>query len=63
MVYMENMYIMDESIYCVSKKVDGDYYRHECNRCGHVWYSTTADPKTCASHACKSPYWNKERVR
>jgi hypothetical protein len=46
----------------LSKKVDGDYYRHECNRCNYVWYSTVADPKTCASKTCKSPYWNKKRV-
>jgi hypothetical protein len=47
----------------MSQKVDGDYYRHECNRCDYIWYSRTSDPKTCASITCKSPYWNKKRVR
>lgn len=48
---------------CMSTKVDGDYWRHECNRCGKVWYSINPSPKNCASVKCKSPYWNKERVR
>ena len=30
-----------------------------CNRCGHKWYSRT--PNVCPK--CKSPYWNKKRVR
>jgi len=34
----------------------------ECNRCGHSWYSRTPnEPKVCPK--CKSPYWNKKRVR
>ena len=32
----------------------------ECNRCNHKW-ATKREPKNCPS--CKSPYWNKERVR
>lgn len=44
-----------------SLKVDGDYYRHECNRCDHVWYSKSESPKSCVNRACRSPYWNKER--
>ena len=46
-----------------SKKVRGDYWEHECNRCDYVWYSVTAEPKTCANLKCKSHYWNRERVR
>jgi len=38
------------------------YFELTCNRCGHIWYSTK-DPKTCANTDCKSPYWNKLRVR
>lgn len=48
---------------CMSEKVDGGYYRHECNRCGRIWYSKNMDPKNCADVKCKSPYWNKKRVR
>ena len=47
----------------MSKKVDGDYYRHECNRCDYVWYSKKEEPQVCANQKCNSPYWNKERVR
>lgn len=47
----------------MSTKVDGNYWRHECNRCHHVWYSTTKNPVTCSNLSCKSKYWNKERVR
>ena len=38
------------------------YFELTCNRGGHIWYSTK-DPKTCANTECKSPYWNKLRVR
>ena len=34
----------------------------KCNRCDHKWYSRTPnEPKVCPK--CKSPYWNKERIR
>lgn len=55
--------MLKNHISTMSKKVDGNYWRHECNRCDHIWYSTTPDPKTCADKDCKSPYWNKKRVR
>ena len=34
-----------------------------CNRCGNVWEPRASGkvPGTCPK--CKSPYWNKERVR
>jgi len=33
-----------------------------CNRCGHKWTPReNGEPKVCPS--CKSPYWNKERIR
>lgn len=32
----------------------------ECNRCGHKW-PTKIEPKCCPK--CKSPYWNKARIR
>ena len=47
----------------MSMKVDGDYWRHECNRCGKIWYSIKESPKNCADGKCNSPYWNKVRVR
>jgi len=31
-----------------------------CIRCGHSW-ATRMNPKCCPK--CKSPYWNKQRVR
>ena len=46
-----------------SKKVDGKYYRHECNRCGYVWYTQTSNPKCCSNKTCRSPYWDKPRAR
>jgi len=34
----------------------------ECNRCGYRWMQQRlAIPGTCSN--CRSPYWNKERVR
>ena len=56
-------YMSGYRIDCMSMKVDGDYWRHECNRCGKVWYSTKESPKNCADGKCNSPYWNKARVR
>lgn len=41
---------------------------HTCNRCGATWDSKSSPasdkykyPKNCAK--CKSPYWNKPRIR
>ena len=38
-------------------------YDHSCNRCGYDWLSKTKSPGTCANQKCRSPYWNKIRVR
>lgn len=46
-----------------TEKADGEFWRHECNRCGNVWYSRNKSPRSCANKKCKSPYWNKARVR
>lgn len=46
-----------------TEKADGRFWRHECNRCGNVWYSRKESPKSCANSKCKSPYWNRARVR
>lgn len=36
--------------------------RLRCFRCGHEWQPTRGTlPKMCPS--CKSPYWNRERMR
>ena len=35
-----------------------------CKRCGHEWAlrkSQDGEPVTCPK--CKTPYWNKERVK
>ncbi len=32
----------------------------KCERCGHSWTSKI-EPKQCAR--CRSPYWNRPRVR
>jgi predicted Zn-ribbon and HTH transcriptional regulator len=34
--------------------------RH-CGRCEHTWVAQVAIPKQCP--ACRSPYWNRPRVR
>jgi len=34
----------------------------QCERCGHIWLPTSQEePRVCPR--CKSPYWNKPRVR
>lgn len=36
--------------------------KRTCNRCYHKWIlKTTREPKNCPH--CKSPYWNKPRIR
>lgn len=38
--------------------------RLKCKRCDYEWIPRRDEPpKTCASKKCKSPYWNKERIR
>jgi hypothetical protein len=32
-----------------------------CKRCGHEWMCRAKNPSQCPG--CKSPYWDKERVR
>ena len=36
---------------------------HRCNRCKHEWAGKIENPKTCANPKCRTPYWNKPRVR
>lgn len=34
----------------------------KCERCNHSWFPRmNAKPKFCPK--CKSPYWNKKRIR
>ena len=33
----------------------------QCNRCQHKWATKLEEPRFCPR--CKSPYWNKKRVR
>lgn len=36
--------------------------RYTCTRCGHVWIPRAdARPQTCAH--CRSPYWDRPRIR
>lgn len=46
---------------CIAAK--GGYYCMTCNRCNTVWYTKNKDIKTCTERTCRSPYWNKIRVR
>jgi uncharacterized paraquat-inducible protein A len=36
-----------------------------CTRCGHEWYAKDPNklPKVCPNLKCKSPYWDRERIR
>jgi len=43
-------------------KVESDYYRHHCDRCGYTWYSRAKQPSKCIKSSCRSPYWNRKRV-
>ena len=36
---------------------------HNCNRCYHQWLGKLENPKTCANPKCRTPYWNKPRIR
>ena len=36
---------------------------HNCNRCGHQWAGKLKNPKTCANPKCRTPYWNRPRIR
>ena len=36
---------------------------HSCNRCQHEWYGRLENPRTCANPKCRTPYWNKARIR
>ena len=36
--------------------------KNKCKRCGHAWTQRTLEkPRICPE--CKSPYWDKERVK
>ena len=42
----------------------GDLYR--CERCGYEWLprrESTREPKVCANPKCKSPYWDRPRLK
>ena len=47
----------------MSEKAEGEFWKHECNRCNYIWYSKNSSPNRCAAKKCNSPYWNKERGR
>ena len=43
------------------KKFEVEY---KCTRCNHTWTPReNKQPKVCPNPKCKSPYWDRERVR
>ena len=34
-----------------------------CNRCNYKWVGKIETPNTCANSQCRTPYWNKPRIR
>jgi hypothetical protein len=44
------------------EEISPGFFKHTCERCGHVWVSKIREPGTCASKICTSKkYWNKPR--
>lgn len=42
----------------------GHVIKLKCKRCGYEWTPRSNKlPEVCPNRKCKSPYWNKERVR
>ena len=38
--------------------------KEKCLRCGYSWYPRKpGKPKYCANKKCRSPYWNKSKIR
>ena len=36
----------------------------KCLRCGYEWYPRSPEPpQRCASKKCRTPYWNKPKVK
>lgn len=37
---------------------------YKCKRCDHEWAGRkNQKPITCPNPSCRSPYWDKERIR
>ena len=47
----------------MSKEIAENIWLHECKRCNYKWTSKIELPGSCANQKCRSPYWDKERVR
>lgn len=47
----------------MSKKVDGNYWRHECRVCDNVWYSKNENPKVCSNVNCTNRTHWKTKAR
>lgn len=47
----------------MGKEISKGKFLHKCNRCDNQWISKIKNPKTCPNKTCRSPYWNKKRVR
>jgi len=57
---------MDEIAQILIKRTDSIVSKlnsHSCNRCEYEWLSKIENPKTCANPKCRTPYWNKPRIR
>ena len=46
-----------------NRRIIDEFWLHHCNRCCYIWISKIENPKTCSEKSCRSPYWNKDRVR
>ena len=47
----------------MSQEIVKGIFLHHCLRCDFNWTSKAASPGSCANQKCRSPYWNKERIR
>jgi hypothetical protein len=49
---------------CPHCKKEFELPRLKCKRCGHEWARRGDElPRVCPNPECKSPYWDRERVR
>lgn len=47
----------------MSQEIAKGLFLHKCLRCNYEWVSKAFSPGSCANQKCRSPYWDKERVR
>jgi len=44
-------------------KMKNERTTHRCLRCQYVWISKVEVPLSCPNPTCRSPFWNKKRVK